>query len=269
MKTVLFVALVAFTLTFLPACTPPRADHIPGEFLPVLAYHSVMPPNYFYPNHVDNPWVIPVEMFREQMQYLYDNGFNTLTAQQVIDFMYYDGVLPPNPVLLTFDDGYLDNALYAAPILREFGFTAILFVLTGSLSDAPPVMSPRLPYLSVYEMAATADVFEFASHSHNLHHMVGNLGALEVATTEEVRADLRASFAYPLTLRTAFAYPFGRHGPAALEALEAEGVRIAFTTEWGYAYRSNPPLLLPRFSVVDDAFWRETTFFSRIVRGDR
>ena len=240
----------------------------PTTRLPVLAYHSILGAQWYYPYNVGNPWILSEDVFAEQMRYLYENGYTTISAAQLYGFLFADYDLPPNAVLITFDDGYLDNAVYAAPIMREFGFTGIIFVITGLIADEPGELTAEatMQWLSYADMYAIADVFEFGSHTHDMHHLEGNTPALLLEPISEIRADLQRSFEFPLIdIQAGFAYPFGRHSGNAMEALRAEGVPFAFVTSWGYVERDSNPLLLHRFSVTSE---HDMAWFSRVVSGD-
>ena len=238
----------------------------PPSRLPVLAYHSVVSRQFYYPINEPNQYILLDEVFYKQMRYLYENGFNSITSSQLIDFLFYDGVLPQNPIAITFDDGYLDNYLFAAPIMRQFGFTGMVFLITGNLPETSQSMTAfPLQFLSAEEILASTDVFEFGSHAHYMHAAVSGVPPLATESVENIRADIRKSFEAPLTFRTGFAYPHGRHSDNAIEALREEGVRFAFATHWGYVCRDTNPFILPRFSVVSD--W-SMELFSQLVGGE-
>ena len=235
--------------------------------LPVLTYHSVMPWEYYSPINENNPWILSEEVFYTHMQYLYENGFNAITIEEFLNFFFYDYDLPENPILLTFDDGYLDNALYVYPILKEFNFTAINFLLTDGLARTPQTMTAYpIRYMSRHNIYATNDVFEFASHTHDMHFYIADSPILVTASISDIQTDLRRSFEFPLCSFEVFAYPFGIYSDNAIDALILEGVRVAFTTEWGYITRESDPFRLPRFSIESD--WWDMELFSTIVRGD-
>ena len=243
--------------------TPAIAPTTSG--IPVLAYHSIMPREFYYPLNVDNPWILLDEVFYEQMRYLYENGFNAVTTRQLKDFLFHEVHLPENAIVITFDDGYLDNYLYAAPILRKFGFTAMMFLITNAIQETTPAMTAYpTQFMSTAEILASVDVFEHGSHSHAMHLALGGVPPMVNESVENIRADLRQSFEAPLTFTTGFAYPHGRYSDNALTALALEGVQFAFTTHVGYVYRDTEPLLLPRFSVTSD--WT-MEMFSDIVWG--
>ena len=254
--------------TFLFEPTPsPGVKTVPFR-IPVLAYHSIMPLEYYYPNFVDNPWVLSLDTFYLQMRYLYENGFTTITSDQVMDYLFGNGALPENPIVLTFDDGYLDNALFAAPIMRKFGFTGIQFLITGLIPESSrPMTSRSLQFMSVAEIMDTMDVFEFGSHTHDMHRRIGDVPLLVSESVDSIKADILQSFEYPLTFTTGFAYPFGRHSANARQALREVGIKFAFTTQWGYLYQDTNPLLIPRFSVVGGPSGWTMAQFSEIVWG--
>lgn len=70
---------------------------------------------------------LDLPLFREQIHYLKDN-FNVVTMEQVIDAAEGKSELPEDAVLLTFDDGYVDNYTYALPILEEAGVQGSFFI---------------------------------------------------------------------------------------------------------------------------------------------
>jgi len=212
--------------------------------------------------------IISESAFYEQMRYLYEGGFTTLSSEQLMDFLFYGGELPQNAVVVTFDDGYLDNYYFAAPIMRRFGISGMLFLLTGHIpQNAPPMTAYPTSLMSWNEVLAVADVFELGSHTHDMHRFTEDYPRFPILRTESVeniRADLRRSFEYPLTFTGGFAYPYGGYSDNAIAALRAEGVRFAFTTEPSYVYRDMNPFLLPRFTIYPDFTLEQ---FSDIVRG--
>lgn len=70
---------------------------------------------------------LDLELFRKQMEFFKEN-FTVVRMEQVIDIINNGGWLPKNALLLTFDDGYIDNYTYVFPILEEFGFQGSFFI---------------------------------------------------------------------------------------------------------------------------------------------
>ena len=82
--------------------------------IPVLNYHQINDRDH-------NALTVSTEQFAAQMQYLTDNGYHTITGEELADALDGKIELPDNPVLITFDDGYRDNYKNAFPILGIFG----------------------------------------------------------------------------------------------------------------------------------------------------
>jgi len=218
--------------------------------LPVLAYHQVLSCQWYYPFNVANPWVLSERTFEGQMRYLYENGFVTINSEQLTGFLNHGESLPPNAVMITFDDGYLDNAVYAYPIMKKFGFTGIIFMIT-SIIEAEPSTVRAYPaqFMSFADMKRTSGVFEFGSHTHDMHHNVRGRPLLLAESVENIRTDLRLSFEHDfMSINAGFAYPFGRHSANAVSALRQEGVPFAFATHFGYVERGSDVFSVCRVS---------------------
>ncbi|MCL2286137.1 MAG: polysaccharide deacetylase family protein [Firmicutes bacterium] len=252
----------------IPPPPPVETPLFPVSRIPVLVYHSIMPSEFYYPQNANNPWVLHLDTFYAQMRYLYENSFSTITTEQLIDFLFYGAYLPYNPIILTFDDGYLDNALFAAPIMRQFGFVGMQFLITEKVSEATRRMTASpLQLMGTRDIAATMDVFEFGSHTHAMHHAVNGVPLLALESMENIKADILRSFISSLTFTTGFAYPFGRYSPNAKRALTEAGVLFAFTTREGYLKHDTEPLRIPRFSVTGGPNGWTMQHFSDVVWG--
>lgn len=94
--------------------------------VPVLMYHHVSP-------SADMITTTP-EYFEQHVAWLARAGFTTLDAQGFARFL-SGAPVPDKSVLITFDDGYLDNWIYAHPVLQRYGMKAVLFVITGLVHD--------------------------------------------------------------------------------------------------------------------------------------
>jgi peptidoglycan/xylan/chitin deacetylase (PgdA/CDA1 family) len=104
-------------------------------------YHHVSP----------NPGLVTVspETFRSQMETIAHAGYTTVSADDFLGFLLGQCSLPEKSVLVTFDDGYLDNYVHAYPVLRELGLKATIFAVTGWIGEGPARpcagASPTLP----------------------------------------------------------------------------------------------------------------------------
>lgn len=90
------------------------------NYIPILMYHRIAA----VPGDRN---ALPPEKFSEQMAYLAQHGYTTITMAMARDYYISGKPLPPKPILLTFDDGYEDNFFAALPILQQYGLKGVVF----------------------------------------------------------------------------------------------------------------------------------------------
>ncbi|MAK56380.1 MAG: hypothetical protein CML17_11150 [Pusillimonas sp.] len=96
--------------------------------IPVLMYHHVSPSAGSITTSPSN--------FENQLKWLKNHGYQTITTKQYAAYL-KGHRLPAKSIMITFDDGYLDNWVYAFPILQKWGFNAVIFLVTSWLNDGP------------------------------------------------------------------------------------------------------------------------------------
>ncbi|HBA3615107.1 TPA: polysaccharide deacetylase family protein, partial [Escherichia coli] len=92
--------------------------------LPILMYHHV--------SEKAGLITLSPQSFCQQMQWLAENNWKTLTATEM-EYFYQGGRFPRKSVMLTFDDGWLDNWFQVFPVLQEFNLHAHIFLITGQV----------------------------------------------------------------------------------------------------------------------------------------
>ncbi len=202
-----------------------------------------------YEDNLPSPLFVSLENFREQMEYLYENGYQTLTLAQVINFYHSGTELPEKSVLLTFDDCYQSINRYVYPLLKKYQFSATAFVVTGWLNTIREPFDPeRSACLTEEELASMADVFEYANHTDLFHTRTGMTTSIMMEVSDqELSEDLDRCNTNPLiSARTVFAYPFGLYTDRNVELLKSKGFQLAFTSENGKNDINTDPLLLKR-----------------------
>lgn len=108
--------------------------------VPVVMYHSVR-------ERRSQTWeyrhlTLEMPFFERQLQYFRRHGYSVVRLEDVVAFKRGDIDLPRRSVCLTFDDGYLDNWVYAFPLLAKHGYPSTLFVATDFV-DRRPMLRPR------------------------------------------------------------------------------------------------------------------------------
>lgn len=133
-----------------------------GEYLTVLCYHRVMDKPEGYPFD-DDLISASVDQFTHQMEYV-SKHYNVINFRDLAAHLDSPGGFPRNSLIVTFDDGYVDNYEVAWPILKRFGLTATMFVTTGFIGENRVFWWDRIAYLvksaraGTYEIPAPASV---------------------------------------------------------------------------------------------------------------
>lgn len=129
-----------------------------GKGIPIIYYHSVGgDPG------ADSDITISVENFTEEMDYLSDNGFETISMQNIYDWVTYGNyTMPKRPINIQFDDGWKSTLTNASNILEDRGFTATIGIITGGI-QAPGVNETKLTWTQIQNLSDRG--WEIASHS--------------------------------------------------------------------------------------------------------
>jgi len=180
---------------------------------------------------------IEEKIFRQHMQYLKDKGYETVTFEDLSNDNYKQRFEKGKKlIILTFDDGYKDNYELAFPILKEFGFKAVIYLL-GELKynkwDVENGFTPEKVFhlMSDEEILEMQDYgIEFGGHSMT-HSKMGDLNP-KIAKKEiiESKEILEKKLGKKLT---SFAYPYGHRSDVVKRFVEEAGYEFAVTTDNG------------------------------------
>jgi peptidoglycan/xylan/chitin deacetylase (PgdA/CDA1 family) len=95
-----------------------------SQEIPILMYHRI-------DNIANDRNTVSPGMFEEQLRYLKTHGYTSISLSTLHDHMTSKTPLPPKSVVLTFDDGYEDNLLYALPLLKKYDMTATVCIISN------------------------------------------------------------------------------------------------------------------------------------------
>ncbi|MCE5312942.1 MAG: poly-beta-1,6-N-acetyl-D-glucosamine N-deacetylase PgaB [Nitrospiraceae bacterium] len=244
--------IIAFCLAFslLTACDTTAAD----QKLIVLCYHAVLPE----PDRND-PYTISRYVFVKQMEYLKTHGYNPVSLDDMLRAKKGEKPLPPKPVLLMFDDGYVSYREFILPVLEKYGYPSVLAVVGNFVGYKPKGLpEPVMTWQQIREVSKHRLV-EIASHSYDLHRSIrytpqGNVAAAAnvklyneekktIESKEEYRKRIEEDFLKQQQVfekelgyrPRAMVWPYGKYSQPAVEAAEKFGYQFAFTLENGYS----------------------------------
>ena len=140
--------------------------------LPVLMYHGLLKDP-----DMQGDYVISPELFESDLKYLKKNGYTAILMSDLIDFVEKGDPLPEKPVLLTFDDGYYNNYLYAYPLLQKYNMKAVLSIIGKytdefSKTDDNHATYSHVTWKQIQEMTASG-LIEIQNHSYDSHESKG------------------------------------------------------------------------------------------------
>lgn len=221
--------------------------HIPG--LKVLMYHQVVKDKTLAEN---SNLCVHESDFRQHLEILNHLGFTPVTFNDLE--LYYRGeiLLPQKPVIITFDDGYLDTYSTACPLLIENGVRAVIFVL-GDRKIRTNIWdrsNPQIPEASLMEDHHVKELhsngFEIGSHSlshANLENLNKDLARREIRQSKLILESLLGS-----SVRS-FSYPFGAVNPFIKKITADSGYRFGSSVFSGPARFGEDLYEIRRFTI--------------------
>ena len=203
--------------------------------IPVLNYHQI--------NDTEkNALTVNTEQFEAKMKYLSENGYTAITPADMLDAWENGTQLPEKPVIITFDDGYLDNYNHAFPVLEKYQLKATIFLISDYVNTYPNYLT----WSDVQDMQQSG-LIDFESHtlSHEeltkapdldeaKHQLTGSKQAIEWNLGKQVNF---------------IAYPCGEYNDDIEQATKDAGYRAAFTVNYGLAEPGEDPFILDRVPI--------------------
>jgi peptidoglycan/xylan/chitin deacetylase (PgdA/CDA1 family) len=169
-------------------------------------YHHIS--NQPTSNLLDYSLTVRTTDFAQQLDWLSQHGYQSITQSDLFNALYYGKVLPAHPVMLTFDDGYKDVYTNALPLLLAHHYRGVFYIITGMIGGA---------YMNWNQVRTLAqDGMQVSSHT--VHHVdVGNPPAWTSTQMELLLSEhtLQGELHQPVQF---FCYPSGEpfhHGTPA------------------------------------------------------
>ncbi len=236
------------------ASLPAAADQDVGIPLPILMYHSIVENSSRWSTYV----ISPAELERD-LKFLQANGYQTVTVQDLIDYVDGNGQLPEKPVMLTFDDGYYNNYLYAYPLLQRYGMKAVLSPV-GRYADQYSLsedFNPEYAHASWKQLREMSDsgTIELQNHSYNMHTITSSRAASTKVNGESADHYRTALVADAVRMQVlldsqtgvlplAYTYPFGLVSKESIQILKDMGFRASLSCTSGMNRITNDPKCL-------------------------
>jgi len=191
-------------------------------------------------------YVIEPQALDEDLRYIKEAGYTTITIQDLIDFQENNFPLPEKPIMLTFDDGNRTNYIHAFPLLKKYGLKAVISVVGAYVDssylengEVSPLHQIYLTYEQIKEMH-NSGLVEIQNHSYNLHGKHGSKnkkGESAEAYHARLMSDLtklqKACEIHLGYIPSTFVYPLGAIGKNSRQVLENIGMKASLGCEEG------------------------------------
>ena len=218
-----------------PALIPPPHAALRTANVPVLTYHRVAPASAV--GQLDLK--VDPATFAAELAALHRAGYHTIHQAQLFDALYRGAPLPPKPVIVSVDDGYVDDVRTVLPDLEHWHMVGTFFVITGRMTEPGFLSADQIRELD----RAGMDVGD-----HTTHHL--DLRALTPSELVSETAGSRRTLQSVLGHRVYyFAYPFGAYDDAVVRAVRTAGFTLAYSTAGGATESTAAPLTMPRLHV--------------------
>jgi peptidoglycan/xylan/chitin deacetylase (PgdA/CDA1 family) len=177
--------------------------------VPILMYHRI--------NEYPAQYEITVETLYQHVSWLAANGYTSVTPSDLIAAIDYGVALPPKPVMLTVDDGFISSMTFAA-VFAEYGFRGTYFI--------PNEAQPRLGEGNIAYLAQVGEIcghtvdhadLSWLSPDDQWYEVYQNKVWLEAVTGQTI---------------TCFAYPYGAYNWATTDIVAGSGYALGFNA-WG------------------------------------
>ena len=217
------------------------------------------------------------KVFEDQMAYLSEAGYRTLKIRELLDWQDGKLTIKERAVVVTFDDGWLDNYLFAYPILEKYGINASFFVVTDWVENASKEKLPLpeavpdhiesqqlltknqhnrviLDWDLISKMARSS-LMDFYSHSRS-HPECDKLSRADLiselaGSKEALEAMLKRPCPY-------LCWPYGHFNDTTVKAAKQIGYEAIFTTVHGVTRQGLDPFEISRIAVQDSTEWLKT-----------
>jgi peptidoglycan/xylan/chitin deacetylase (PgdA/CDA1 family) len=185
--------------------------------VPVLCYHQIRDFRAS-DSRRSRDYIVPPQHFREQMKMLKDSGYEAILPDQLMDYLLSGQGLPARPVVLSFDDADLSQFDVAKPVLDQYGFKGIFFIMTVVLNK-PGYMSRE----QVRQLSDEGHVIGSHTWDHmNVKKLAPEDWAIQIDKPSRQLSEItgkRVEY---------FAYPFGLWDRRAAAGIRDRGFRAAF-----------------------------------------
>lgn len=228
--------------------------------VPILMYHSISPEA-----QDSNALSVTLETFQKQMKYLKDHNYNVIPLESLVCQIKEKKKIPPKTLVITFDDGYRDNYLYAFSILKKYELPATFFIIVKEVGRP---QGDRLSWEELRQMSGYSFI-SIGSHCLGPEPLINiKSDALIKKEIYDSKKILEEKLEREISL---FSYPEGFFNDKIRKMVIDAGYKGAVTTNPGRNYSDKDVFALKRLRISENAknlfvFWVETSGYYTFMK---
>jgi len=212
--------------------------------LPILMYHHI---GYVSPqaDRITDDLTVTPEDLTEQIKWFSEQGYKSISLQNLYDYTQGHFVLPTKPVIFTFDDGYDDALTKAVPILKKYGFSGSFAIITsypgttlGTNTYASWDKIKQAAEQGMEIVSHTSSHFDANNPQYNFSYMLDDLTNSIKTITQHLN----------LTTKVLI-YPYGHYNDLYQQAALQAGFVMGLTERGSSWIKTNNLMQLPRVRV--------------------
>lgn len=211
--------------------------------LPIIMYHA-----FLKDTNSHGKFVISPIQFEHDIKYIIEKGYEPILVNDLIAYTKGEKQLPEKPIMITIDDGYYNNYIYAFPILKKYNVKAIISPIMKyselySQHDENNAYYSHITWEQGREMI-NSNLIEFQNHTYDLHSMDNGRKGIQKKSEESIEnyqkmlyADLykahnliKENFTF---VPCAITFPFGFYSSEADEVIKELGYKVSFSSKEG------------------------------------
>lgn len=196
--------------------------------VPIIVYHSVRP-SYLGETAAVKRYMSEPTVLDQELSYLRNNDYHVISLDSLLEYFDNGTPIPTKPIVLTFDDGWENQYVYAFPLLKKYGFTATFFIFTSAIGHKNFLTWDQIKEMDTAGMSIGGHT---RTHPYLTKITDPTLLKKEIAGGKQVIEEHLGH-----TIDT-FAYPFGMYNATTTRAVSDAGYRIARTSKPGLWHTS-------------------------------
>lgn len=234
----LFVLLTAFYLFYLS----------PRYTVPILMYHRF--------GEQEGSLFVSPQNFARQMDYLKSKDYEVLSLDELVEGVKNNREFGHKSVVITIDDGYKDNYIYAYPILKQYNFSATIFIIANFIGNKEDFMS----WDEV--MVMSKDNISFGGHTKNEVY-IPSIKEKQILWEETAGCKklIESKIKSPVDY---FCYPTGGFTQEAKQVLKKTGYKAACTTNRGFVELNKDVFELKRVKITNSDMTKPFNFWVKL-----